>query len=200
MGTQINLLRGLLREEGREDEWEEIREHLERGSFNNLPCLPKALHMVFNRAHYYARLTGQAFEDLVQEGLTACLEAKLTHDPYKGSLITWQWWQIERRLKNYCNQTKRMLYSDDPLEPTAGPDPNSFHEMMEDAPPDVLFVCAFILDYPEQYGGLDGTCSRRKLKRLLTENTDWTPGRIHEAILDAKVWFRRTQAPMRRTA
>ena len=156
------------------------------------------MNLIYYRAHHYARITGECFEDLVQEGGIASLEAELSFDPsYNTKLTTWIWWQIERRLKRYCDQTRRITYTDSPPD-YPGYDVIEFLEFVDSVPSDVQGVCRMVLTNPQRYAGIGPRKCRQMLKQDLRDQ-GWSQDQAHEAIQDSKYWFTNTSPDMRRT-
>lgn len=176
--------------------------------------MPIEMNMVYKRAYHYAKITGQEVEDLIQEGVIACIEAEQSFDPiYGAKLSTWQWWQIERRLKHYCYKQENVTFRtpvsmDDPdldlyLESTEPlvTEAIFFQQYVLAAPADVQVICRTILDTPEDFAGLP----QRKCMGIIRERMQrapdpgWTHVRLNEAIRDCKTWFRNAPTEMRRT-
>lgn len=175
--------------------------------------MPLEMNMIYQRAHHYARLTGAALEDLVQEGVLASLEAEKNFDASRGTkLTTWQWWQIERRLRHFCfsagaSLLKHSIPMED-LDPTQEPTQHvdgvervEFADQLSWAPPDVKIICCRILTRPEHYAGLDPRKCWCMIREELTHppKPGWSLLRANEAIQDCKVWFRNIPETLRRT-
>ncbi len=158
------------------------------------------MDLIYHRAHHFYQATGQSFEDLVQEGVVASLEAELSYDPTKKTrLSTWIWWSIERRMRVYCEREARTPhYFDDPPDLPDDRDIIVFLDFMNSTPHDVQIIYELVLSDPEEYAGLNPYECHRMIKKVL-RNAGWTIDRAHEAIQDAKYWLNDTSPPLTRS-
>ncbi len=158
------------------------------------------MDLIYHRAHHFSQTMGGRFEDLVQEGAVANLEAELSYNPAKHTkLSTWIWWSIERRMRVFCEREARTPhYFDDPPDLPDDRDVIEFLDFLDSVPEDVLDVYRLVLSAPEEYAGCNPYECHRNLKEIL-RGMGWSIDRAHEAIQDAKYWLIDTSPPLTRT-
>lgn len=158
------------------------------------------MDLIYRRAHYFHRMTGQSFEDLVQEGVVGSLEAELTYDPDKDTkLTTWVWWSIERRMRVFCERAMRHrgCFGDPPDLPDYR-NIVEFLDFLNASPRDAQTIYEIVLSNPEEYAGHSPYECQRMLKQVMLQ-LGWSTDRSHDAIQDAKYWLNNISADMTRT-
>ncbi len=159
------------------------------------------MNLIYHRAHHFSQTTGGCFEDLVQEGAVACLEAELSYDPTKHTkLSTWIWWSIERRMRVFCEREARTPhYFAEPPDLPDNRDVIEFLDFMDSIPHDVQIVYSLVLSDPKEFAGRNPYECHRMMKETL-RGIGWTIDRAHEAIQDAKYWINNTSPTLTRSA
>ncbi len=159
------------------------------------------MNLIYHRAHHFSQTMGGHFEDLVQEGAVAHLEAELSYDPTQSTrLSTWIWWSIERRMRVFCEREARTPhYFGEPPDLPDNRDIIEFLDFMDSVPHDVRAVYEIVLSDPTKYAGYNPFECCRMLKEMLRE-IGWSIDRAHEAIQDAKYWLNNTAPTLTRSA